>query len=248
MVVNKYGEMLYAGLVRTSTAHLEVVASRIEGAQGESLLTILKAEWDNHNKSFSIIREILMYMDRVYVKQQSQKPIHELGLDLWRDVVVRRPGIRDRMQTTLLDMISRERSGEIISRDLIRSITGMLADLGPLVYAEIFESVFLERTAQFYGAEAAQYIASCDCPAYLRHAEDRLAQEAERVAMYLHPSTGPRVADVAQKELIAGQVSALINMEESGAVQLLERDDYEPLHSMYSLFLRVGGDTELRSP
>ena len=136
MVVNKYGERLYRGLVDTETAHLHKVpafpgcyvacqlllhcwgmhrgvsvcaqavsqfpsftchlpasldthpshttirawpplpppalqvAARIEAAQGEGFLRALKAEWEAHNKSVQMIRDILMYMDRIYVKHQ----------------------------------------------------------------------------------------------------------------------------------------------------------------------------------
>ena len=31
----------------------------------------------------------LQYMDRVYVKHQNKAPVHQLGLDLWRDLVLR---------------------------------------------------------------------------------------------------------------------------------------------------------------
>jgi hypothetical protein len=47
------------------------VAARIEAAQGEGFLRALKAEWEAHNKSVQMIRDILMYMDRIYVKQQA---------------------------------------------------------------------------------------------------------------------------------------------------------------------------------
>lgn len=46
------------------------VAARIEAAQGEGFLRALRAEWEGHNKSVHMIRDILMYMDRIYVKQQ----------------------------------------------------------------------------------------------------------------------------------------------------------------------------------
>ena len=46
------------------------MAGRIEAAQGDGFLRALKAEWENHNKSVQMIRDILMYMDRIYVKQQ----------------------------------------------------------------------------------------------------------------------------------------------------------------------------------
>ena len=72
MVVNKYGERLYRGLVETETSHLGVVAARIEEQQGESFLRLIKAEWEAHIKAVQMIRDILMYMDRIYVKQQAR--------------------------------------------------------------------------------------------------------------------------------------------------------------------------------
>lgn len=47
------------------------VAARVEAAQGEGFLRAIKAEWEAHNKSVQMIRDILMYMDRIYVKQQA---------------------------------------------------------------------------------------------------------------------------------------------------------------------------------
>ena len=65
----------------------------------------------------------LQYMDRIYVKHQNKAPVAQLGLDLWRDHVVRQKGIRDRMLTMLLELIQKERTGDIVDRALLRSIT-----------------------------------------------------------------------------------------------------------------------------
>ncbi len=65
----------------------------------------------------------VQYMDRIYVKHQNKAPVTQLGLDLWRDCVVRRRGIRERMLAMLLDLIHRERTGDIIDRALLRAIT-----------------------------------------------------------------------------------------------------------------------------
>ena len=66
----------------------------------------------------------------------------------------------------------------------------------PAVYCEDFEAPFLERTAEFYRAEAADFIASCDCPAYLAHAERRLGEEGDRVGAMLDASTELKVVKV----------------------------------------------------
>ncbi|DBA68946.1 TPA: Cullin-3B, partial [Trebouxia sp. C0005] len=89
MVINKFGDQLYSGLEETIIKHLQFIETKVEAAQGESFLRELKLRWDHHNKSMQMIRDILMYMDRIYVKHQNKVPVHQLGLDKWRDVVVR---------------------------------------------------------------------------------------------------------------------------------------------------------------
>jgi hypothetical protein len=69
-------------------------------------------------------------MDRIYVKHQGKAPVTQLGLDLWRDCVVRRRGVRERMLGLLLDLVQRERGHEIVDRALLRSITTVRCCLG----------------------------------------------------------------------------------------------------------------------
>lgn len=68
MVINKCGGRLYDGLVATVSAHLSRVADAVERASGDALLRELKEAWDRHQKSMQMVRDILMYMDRIYVK------------------------------------------------------------------------------------------------------------------------------------------------------------------------------------
>jgi cullin 3 len=55
-------------------------------------------------------------------------------------------------------------------------------------------------------AEAQEYIATCDCPEYLRKAEKRLTEETDRVAHYLDSSSEPKIARVVEAELVGKQV------------------------------------------
>ena len=65
----------------------------------------------------------LQYMDRTYVTQQHKTPVYQLGLDLWRDNVMRHPTIRDRLRTILLEMVQRERTGDLINHGIFKQIT-----------------------------------------------------------------------------------------------------------------------------
>lgn len=71
-----------------------------------------------------------MSQDRVYVVQQSEMPVYDLGLELFRENVASAPGIKERLLDTLLELIHKERIGEAINRSLIKSVTQMLVDLG----------------------------------------------------------------------------------------------------------------------
>lgn len=203
MVLHKYGDRLYSGLIGALTSHLCDLARKIEEKEGLAFLSELKRHWDDHNKSTQMIRDILMvraacvacacarwaawlavkrahqlgrggdaanrscrrlvrasclpaqgrhrlalqlpptawlsrclpphthppthacaqYMDRTYVAQQQRTPVFTLGLELWRNHVVRSKHIAERMRSVLLELVHKERMGETIDRALFRSIT-----------------------------------------------------------------------------------------------------------------------------
>ncbi|KAG1678291.1 hypothetical protein FOA52_013912 [Chlamydomonas sp. UWO 241] len=245
MVLHKYGDRLYMGLKKTLTEQLQAVAARIEATQGLPFLKELKKRWDDHLKSTQMIRDILMYMDRTYVSQNQKTPVYPLGLELWRDHVVRNPHIRERMLSILLDLVHKERTGEMVDRSLIQSTTQMLSDLGQAVYVEDFETPFLVAAADFYKKEASAFIASNDCPDYLVKAERRLNEEIERVKNYLNASTEGKITKVVEVELVLHQMKSLAEMEHSGLVQMLRNDKHDDLQRMYHLFRRVDGGAQL---
>lgn len=239
MVLHKFGEKLYSGLVSTMTLHLKEISKSIEAAQGGSFLEELNRKWNDHNKALQMIRDILMYMDRTYIPSTHKTPVHELGLNLWRDNIVRSNKIQTRLLNTLLELVHRERTGEVINRGLMRNIIKMLMDLGPSVYQEDFEKPFLEVSAEFYKVESQKFIECCDCGEYLKKAERRLNEEMERVTHYLDAKSEAKITNVVEKEMIANHMPRLVHMDNSGLVNMLLDDKYEDLGRMYNLFRRV---------
>ena len=239
MVLHKFGEKLYSGLVTTMTSHLSDISTSIEAAQGELFLEELNRKWLDHNKALQMIRDILMYMDRTFIPSTHKTPVHELGLNLWRDVVIHSSKTQIRLQDTLLELVHRERNGEVINRGLMRSVIKMLMDLGSSVYQDDFEQHFLEVSANFYGLESQQYIESCDCGDYLKKAERRLNEEMERVSHYLDARSLEKITNVVEKEMIENHMHRLVHMENSGLVNMLVNDKYDDLGRKYNLFRRV---------
>ena len=52
----------------------------------------------------------------MYVQQAGVDNVYNLGLMLFRDQIVRHPVIRDHLRQTLLDMVMKERRGEVVDR------------------------------------------------------------------------------------------------------------------------------------
>lgn len=108
MVLHKFGDKLYNGLVETLSIHLRSVTDEVQRVNDEEFLQRLKEKWDEHRLSSIMIRDILMYMDRTYVVAQKKTPVYERGLLIFRDEVCRCPRIKDRLLNMLLDLIQRE--------------------------------------------------------------------------------------------------------------------------------------------
>ncbi|KEH22313.1 cullin-3A-like protein [Medicago truncatula] len=158
MVLHNFGEKLYSKLVATMTSHVKEIAKSVEASEGSSFLEELNTKWNDYYKALEIIRDILMYMDRTYIPSTKNKPVYELGLNLWRENVIYSNQIRNRLSNTLLEFVFKERAGEDVNRELIRNVTKMLIDLGPSVYEQVFETPFLQVLAESYKAESHKYI------------------------------------------------------------------------------------------
>ena len=68
--------------------------------------------------------------------------------------VVRCPKIRTHLRELLLEMVARERRGEVVDRSALREACAMLMTLSindnRAVYVEDFEDPFLEKSREFY--------------------------------------------------------------------------------------------------
>lgn len=250
MVLHKHGDFLYDNLTQLLTEHLRTVAEVICAAPPPSFLHELKRQWGWFSLSLAHVRDILMYMDRHFVKSKQKKTVHELGLSLFRDVVVRHEHILPRLSETLLEHIDRERNGEQVDVHLIRAITRMLAELGndlnsKPVYVNVFEDGFLERTRQFYAREARLYLSETTCSDYLRKASRRINEERMRVESYLEKRTEAKVRQVTEVELISRYMDTLVDMGNSGLIWMLRNDKIPDLKLMYSLFADIERGEEL---
>ncbi len=243
MVLNKHGEKLYTGLKEVVNEHLVSKVRRdVLSSLNNNFLSMLNQAWNDHQTAMVMIRDILMYMDRVYVQTYNVEPVYNLGLILFRDTVVRHPHIKDHIRQTLLDMVHKERRGELTDRSAIKNTCQMLMTLGiesRNVYYEDFEEPFLLQSAEFYRRESQNFLSENSASVYIRKVDDRIREESERAHHYLDKSTEPRIVKVLEDELISAHMKTIVEMENSGVYHMLKHDKHEDLSYMYKLFHRV---------
>lgn len=243
MVLNKYGEKLYTGLKEVVTEHLtQKVRKDVLNALNNNFLSVLNLAWNDHQTAMVMIRDILMYMDRVYVQNYNVEPVYNLGLILFRDTVVRYPQIKDHLRQCLLDMLYKERRGELTDRSAIKNACQMLMTLGiesRSVYYEDFEEPFLQQSAEFYRRESQNFLSENSASVYIRKVDERIREESERANHYLDKSTEPRIVKVLEDELITAHMKTIVEMENSGVYHMLKHDRHQDLGYMYKLFHRV---------
>jgi cullin 3 len=243
MVLHKHGKKLYEGLKEVVADHLgkEIRNTILESLQNNFLET-LSEMWFDHQTAMVMIRDILMYMDRVYVPQNSELAVYDLGLLLFKEEVILFPEIREHLRNQLLHLIGQERRGEVIDRANVKTMCQMLMTLGigsRTVYEEQFEGDFLTVSREFYASESQTFLAENSASSYIRKVEARLEEEGERSQHYLDPSTEPHILAVLDEELIQRHMETVVAMENSGVVHMLQTQKYEDLECMYRLLKRV---------
>lgn len=264
MVLHKHGNRLYYGLREVVSEHLEhKVRAEVLEALHSNFLPKLNQAWTDHQTSMVMIRDILMYMDRVYVQQREVDNVYNLGLILFRDQVgisllhlfrwkyiyrffhyqvVRYSEIQKALREKLLGMVMEERHGEAINHLAIKNACSMLITLGinsRTVYEEDFEKPFLAQSAAFYKFESQNFLAENNAGVYIKKVEARITEESSRAALYLDKDTEPRIVRVVEEELIKKHMRPIVEMDNSGVVYMIKNSKTEDLACTYKLFSRL---------
>jgi len=245
LVLHGRGEMLYSRLQEVVTEYLvEKVCHDVLLSHHDNFLDTLNTAWSRYQESMEFIRDILMYMDRVYVHQNGVHDVLTLGSILFRDLVVKHGRIRDRVSQTLLSLVRRERQGKVVDRMAIKNTCEMLLAQGinsRSVYEDYFEKPFLDESAEFFKLESQILLAENDASVYLQKVETRMQEELERARDCLAPTTEKKIIEIVQKELTFCNMKTVIEMENSGVNHMLKHNKIEDLLRLFRLCKRVQG-------
>ncbi|XP_049849575.1 cullin-4A-like [Schistocerca gregaria] len=238
-------EDLYNHLIEELDAHLKSEQSRLisetAGLDSVQFLRVINKTWQDHCEQTILIRSIFLTLDRRYACASTTiHPIWDVGLSLFRQHVITLANVQLHIQQGLLEMIERERNAELVDRSLLKNIIRMYISLG--LYKE-FEAPFMEATEVYYKAESMRYIQELGMGDYLLRVESRLAEEADRVKLYLDPLTSDPLIAVVETTMITEKLDHILN---EGFVKLFNEDSKDDITRMYVLLGRINAHKQMR--
>ncbi|MFS7922636.1 putative cullin protein, neddylation [Helianthus anomalus] len=206
----------------------------------EFMLRELVRRWSNHKVMVRWLSRFFHYLDRYFIARRSLPPLNEVGLACFRDLVYTE--VNGKVRDAVISLIDQEREGEQIDRALLKNVLDIFVEIGMgqmEFYENDFELSMLKDTAAYYSRKASNWILEDSCPDYMLKAEECLKKEKERVLIYLHGSSEPKLLEKVQHELLSVYATQLLEKEHSGCHALLRDDKVVDLSRMYRLFSKI---------
>jgi cullin 3 len=203
--------------------------------------TALKLAWDDYHTAILCIRDVLRYMDQVYVPATNLEPSYNMALGLFRDKIVRFSTIQEQLKATLVHLIYNEQREEIIEKSTLKGIYQMLIHLGMgtrRVYEEDCETPLLKHLADFYQRRSLILLAENNASQYIGKVSALIDGVAPWIAECFGEPTKKHVVQVLEDELIAKHMVTIVTMENSGVVHMLKSGRYDQLEMIYECFKR----------
>ena len=219
------------------------VQAREEIAESSSVqfLATLKSKWDDYQRAMIMIRDILHYMNRVYVPAKQLDDSYNMGLILFRDHIIRFSSIRERLTSTLVNLLDDERRGEMIDKIAWKGIYRMLISLGMdtrFIYEENFQLPVLKQLAQFCQLRSQKLLVENSSSEYIGTVSALIGGVAQWTADCFDESTKTHIVQVLEDELIAKQMAKIMRTENAGIVQRMKSIKQDQLETIYQHFER----------
>lgn len=235
LVLRKQGSKLYENVSQLITQHLlerrEVLLKSSESfGNGGDFLKFLLSEWTEHLQSMKFISDVLMYLNRVYVKEHKKLLIYDLGIQLYKTNVIKYNNneVGEKLLDIMIDEITKSRRGEVITTKMyLVKVINMMELLeetqsvtsndssgidGDNYYQKYFEPRFLTSSETFFHQLSHQYISdNVTGSLYIHEISQFIKDEEEsRARYYLPSSTYGKLVDLMNNILIKDKIDDII--------------------------------------
>ena len=232
LVIRKHGEQLYEKVAETVKEHLLQQRANLlqTSVNAEVFMQALLQEWDEHLQSMKFVGDVLMYLNRVYVKEQKRLLIYDLGIQLFKDNVImyNNNEVGSKMTEIILDEIRKSRNGEVITSNMyITKLISMMELLiennyaseisfGDNYYQTIFEPVFLSSSESYFTDLVREFVSLNLGSKYLHSVTQFIRSEENRIKMYLPLSSHSKLTNLMNNILIKDKIDGIMLASNEG--------------------------------
>ncbi|CAH2351754.1 cullin-3 [[Candida] railenensis] len=239
LVLRKQGSRLYENVTQLIVKHLlerrEALLAKLSKESGGEFLKTLLSEWTEHLQSMKFISDVLMYLNRVYVKERKKLLIYDLGIQLYKENLIKYNNneVGEKLIDIIIEEVTKSRLGEVITTKMYivkvinmmelleetsPSSSSMISEVdlggseGENYYQRFFEPRFLASSETFFYQLSHQFMSeNISGSAYLHEISQFIKDEEENRARYYLPmSTFPKLIDLMNNILIKDKIDEVI--------------------------------------
>lgn len=255
LVLRKYGKQLYESVKNLVGDYLFGIKDSLNikyesNDDKVEFLKVISSRWEDHMLSMRMISDVLMYLDRVYAKENHLPLIYDVGINLFRDNVVKYDNNKtgNRLNLLVMEEITANRNGLIIDIFLVKSIIGMFESLiedekniemGENYYLKYFEPFYLEKTHEYYERKSSEIFEGNNGTMYLKKIDELITNEQNKSALYLPTVTYPKLMSLVDKILISSKIDKVMKFQNEGLKHWIMNGKFADLNLLYRLLSRV---------
>lgn len=235
LVLRKFGGKLYDNVTEAIKNHLLIRREYLItlSANPEMFMPALIQEWNDHLQSMKFISDVLMYLNRVYVKEHKKLLVYDLGILLFKDHVIKCNDheIGFKVIDIVINEVTKSRLGNVITSTMyITKIINMMELLiessgsfyGDSYYQIYFEPKFLQNSEESFQTLSTEYVSYNLGTKYLQLTTLFIKDEENRVRFYLPPSTYPKLIELMNNIMIKDKIDRMILSPNQGLTYWLK--------------------------
>ncbi|KAH3669095.1 hypothetical protein WICMUC_005059 [Wickerhamomyces mucosus] len=248
LVLRKFGKQLYENVKNQISDHLLGINSRI--LLNKDSMVKVNEIWESHQISMRMISDVLMYLDRVYCKENHLPLTYDIGINLFRDKIIKLNDnkIGNHLNYLVMEQITLNRNGLITDFFIIKSILKMFEALiedelnlenGENFYLKYFEPFYIEKTHQYYENISLELFNHGNGSEYLNKVNDLILNEENKCILYLSSISLPKLNDLINKILITSKIENVLKLSNDGLKSWIQHSKQDELSLLYKLLKKV---------
>jgi cullin 3 len=255
LVLRKHGKQLYDSVSTLVGEHLLEVKDLLNtklksNVDTNVFLKEVSSRWTDHLLSMRMVSDVLMYLDRVYAKENHLPLIYDVGINLFRDNVIKIDNnhIGNTLNSFILEQIANSRNGLIVDNSIVKSIITMFESLledeksvevGENFYLKFFEPYYLDKTLDYYTKISSEIFAAGHGSSYIHKVDELIRNEEDKCILYIPKVTLDKLMSLIGKILVTSNIDRVMRFQNESLKFWILNDKHDELKLLYKLLNRV---------